>query len=155
MLTSPTDLVDALRAEHRLAANHAVLFHAAVASRAGIHVTDVHCLAVLDNEGPMPAGHLATRMGLSRGGAITAVVDRMEKAGFVRRQRDTADRRKVLVELVPDGAYAHLRAVFDELGTAYAALVAGYPVEQQALLLDFARRANEIMRHRTEQTRVH
>ncbi|WP_026361366.1 MarR family transcriptional regulator [Amycolatopsis nigrescens] len=137
--------VAALYDESRLSANRAVLFHAALAGRAGINVTDVNCLAILDKEGPKTPGELAQWMGLSRGGAITSVIDRMEKAGFVRRGRDPQDRRRVLVELVREGAYEKLQGTFDELHRSYTALIEGYTEQQRELLLDFAERANEIV----------
>src|SRR4030081_192565 len=64
----------------------------------GINRTDGHCMDLLDERGQMTAGHLAEATGLTTG-AITAVLDRLEKLGYVHRIRDTADRRRVLVEL--------------------------------------------------------
>ncbi|WP_283132824.1 MarR family winged helix-turn-helix transcriptional regulator [Rhizohabitans arisaemae] len=148
MSTQRARVVSALYDEKRLAAGRAVQFHAAVAARAGLNVTDVNCIALLDKEGPMTAGELARWMGLSRGGAVTAVIDRLEKAGFVRRRRDAADRRQVIVELVRDGAYTGFQKTFDDFGAAYTALIEEYTDEELAVLLDFARRANEIV-HRT------
>ncbi len=132
-----------------MAANRAVLFHAAVAAQAGINITDVNCLAILDKEGPMTAGQLAQRMGLTRGGAITAVIDRMEKAGFLRRRPDPVDRRRVIVELVREGAYHNLQETFEEFSRSYMALIAEYTNEEVRLLLDFSRRANEIVHEQT------
>ncbi|OPG08420.1 MarR family transcriptional regulator [Microbispora sp. GKU 823] len=138
--------------ENRLAATRAVLFHAAVASRAGLNVTDVNCLALLDKEGPMTPGRLAQWTGLSRGGAVTAVIDRLEKGGFVRRRRDAADRRQVIVELVRDGAYAELQEIFVRFGKAYTALIEEYTDAELAVLLDFVRRSNEIIRGQIAET---
>ncbi|MEU8419995.1 MarR family transcriptional regulator [Micromonospora sp. NPDC048835] len=97
---SRESLVADLYHVERASAQAAVLFHGALAARAGITVTDISCLGVLDKDGPMPAGRLARQVGLTRGGAITAMLDRLEKAGFLRRQRDAGDRRKVTIELV-------------------------------------------------------
>ncbi|MBX6386859.1 MAG: MarR family transcriptional regulator [Microbispora sp.] len=153
MTTERARAVAALYDENRRAATHAVLFHAAVASRAGLNVTDVNCLALLDKEGPMTAGQLAERTGLSKGGAITAVIDRLEKGGFARRRRDAADRRQVLVELVRDGAYAELQGIFDRFSKAYTALIEEYSDAELAVLLDFARRSNELVRSQTDEIR--
>src|SRR5690348_12788928 len=65
----------------------------------GVNPTDLGALCLLLLHGPAPAGRLAELTGLTTG-AITGVVDRLEKGGFVRRQADPADRRKVIV--VPD-----------------------------------------------------
>lgn len=148
---SPTrdETLDALYQEERVGASRAVLFHAAVAAEAGINITDVTCLAILDKNGPQTPGQLADAMALSRGGAITALLDRLERAGFVRRERDTADRRRVLIELVRDGQYQALQRLFEEFGTDYGTLLAEYDDSQLALLLDFSRRTNEIVRRHT------
>src|ERR1700744_359744 len=70
-----------------------VLFSQAVASRLGIASSDLECLDIVVLRGPVTAGELATATGLTTG-AITGVIDRLEQAGFVRRTRDAADRRK-------------------------------------------------------------
>lgn len=77
------------------------MFAQAVAEQAGISSSDMDCMDFLNMEGRMTAGRLAELTGLTTG-AITGVIDRMEKAGFVRRERDDSDRRKVFIALVPD-----------------------------------------------------
>lgn len=66
----------------------------------GLNPTDVRCVDLLDQYGTMTAGALAGVAGLSTG-AVTFLIDRLERAGFVRRVPDLDDRRRVLVELVP------------------------------------------------------
>ncbi|WP_219825559.1 MarR family transcriptional regulator [Nonomuraea typhae] len=152
-MTERAEAVVALYKENQLAATRAVLFHAAMAARAGLNVTDVNCLALLDKQGPMTAGELAHWIGLSRGGAITAVIDRLEKGGFVRRVRDADDRRQVRVELLRDGAYAGLQEILTQFSRDYTALIEEYTDAELALLLDFARRANEITHRQTSEIR--
>jgi DNA-binding MarR family transcriptional regulator len=65
----------------------------------GVNPTDLGALCLLLLHGPAPAGRLAELTGLTTG-AITGVIDRLETGGFVRREVDPADRRKVIV--VPD-----------------------------------------------------
>ena len=65
----------------------------------GVNPTDLGALCLLLLHGPAPAGRLAELTGLTTG-AVTGVIDRLEKGGFVRRELDPADRRKVIV--VPD-----------------------------------------------------
>src|SRR5712692_5202881 len=72
------------------------IFAQAVADRAGVSSSDMDCIDFLNVEGRMTAGRLAELTGLTTG-AITGVVDRMEKAGLVRRERDNEDRRKVFI----------------------------------------------------------
>ncbi|KAA9161900.1 MarR family transcriptional regulator [Amycolatopsis acidicola] len=79
----------------------AVLRHARIAERMGLSGTDHKALDLAAREeGPLTAGRIAQLTGLSTG-AVTGVIDRLERAGFVRRVRDTRDRRKVLVEILP------------------------------------------------------
>jgi DNA-binding MarR family transcriptional regulator len=73
----------------------------AIAQYLGVHGTAYRCLDILDQEGPMTAGRLAERARLSPG-ATTTIVDRLEEKGYARRTRDTADRRRVLVEITPE-----------------------------------------------------
>jgi DNA-binding MarR family transcriptional regulator len=77
-----------------------VLFSQAVASKVGINSTDLECLDILMLRGPVTPGALAASTGLTTG-AMTVLIDRLEKAGFVRRERSRDDRRKVLVTATP------------------------------------------------------
>jgi DNA-binding MarR family transcriptional regulator len=77
------------------------LYAKTVADIAGISSSDLDCMDFLVLEGRMTAGRLAELTGLTTG-AITGVVDRLEKAGYVRRERDETDRRKVFIGIVPE-----------------------------------------------------
>src|SRR5687768_2268714 len=66
----------------------------------GINRTDGRCLDIVENQGPLTAGRLAQLSGLTTA-AVTAVLDRLERAGYARRVRDADDRRQVIVELTP------------------------------------------------------
>jgi DNA-binding MarR family transcriptional regulator len=66
----------------------------------GINRTDGRCLDIIENKGPLTAGRLAERSGLTTA-AVTAVLDRLERAGYARRVRGETDRRQVMVELTP------------------------------------------------------
>jgi DNA-binding MarR family transcriptional regulator len=76
-------------------------FDDAAAERLGINRTDQRCLDIVDLHGQITAGQLAKESGLSTG-AVTTLLDRLERAGYVRRVRDTVDRRRVLVELTDE-----------------------------------------------------
>ena len=89
-------LVRAVREEQ--VANEIVDEH--VAEFLGINRTDGRCLDIVERHGRMTAGALAEESGLTTG-AVTALVDRLERAGYLQRARDTADRRKVFIELTP------------------------------------------------------
>jgi DNA-binding MarR family transcriptional regulator len=94
-------LLQELEEAMRRSSAQGVLFGQAVASVAGISGSDLECLDFLNLEGRVTAGRLAEVTGLTTG-AITGVVDRLEKAGFVRRERDETDRRKVFIVTVPE-----------------------------------------------------
>ena len=100
-----------------------VIFGQTVASRVGISSSDLECLDFLNLEGRVTAGRLAELTGLTTG-AITGVVDRLEKAGLARRERDDSDRRKVFIAPVAENVakvgkfYAHMqRAVLKDWET--------------------------------------
>jgi len=91
-------LVDELIREFRVNGNQDNAFDALAAERLGINETDLHCLNIIENSGGLTAGELAVQAGLSNG-AITGVLDRLERAGFAQRVADPGDRRRVHVEV--------------------------------------------------------
>ena len=74
-----------------------IMFHQAVADELGLYIADHKCMDIIHRFGAMPAGRLGEMTGLTTG-AITGMIDRLEKAGYVRRANDTKDRRKTIVE---------------------------------------------------------
>jgi DNA-binding MarR family transcriptional regulator len=94
-------LIGELNVEIRRYQNAQDEFDDAASQRLGINRTDQRCLDILDLNGQMTAGRLAAESGLSTG-AVTTLLDRLEQKGYVRRVRDTVDRRRVLVELTDE-----------------------------------------------------
>ncbi|OLT10346.1 hypothetical protein BJF79_26350 [Actinomadura sp. CNU-125] len=123
---------------------YAVLLHHATAAKSGMNVTDAQCVSVLALDGPQTPGRLAKLMGITTGGAITAVIDRLEKSGHVRRTRDPDDRRRVIVELVP-GAAARAGRYFEPLARQVHERLARCTDEQIAFLLDWFGGSNAAM----------
>src|SRR5690242_14179462 len=113
------------------AATDGIMFHQAVADRLGLHVSDLRCLNILLEAGPVPAGEIGERTGLTTG-AVTRMVDRLERAGYVRRQSDPADRRRVLVSPVPE-RMATIGPMYAGMATAWAAAMNDYDDEQLGL----------------------
>jgi DNA-binding MarR family transcriptional regulator len=112
------------------------IFSQTVADRAGISNSDMECVDFLNVEGRMTAGRLAELTGLTTG-AITGVVDRMEKAGLVRRERDLEDRRKVFI--VPTAArVSEIGRFYEPLQRAMGRVVDSYTDAELKLLLRFA-----------------
>ena len=112
----------------------------AVADRVGMNATDLEALDLLTMHGPMPAGRLAELTGLTSG-AITGLVDRLERAGYARRERDPGDRRRIFVSSIPE-RLREIAPLYESMAGATAELLARYDDEELALLLDFATRAN-------------
>lgn len=113
-----------------------VLYGQTVANVAGIANSDLECMDILYLEGRITAGRLAAITGLTTG-AITGVVDRLEKAGLVRRERDEKDRRKVFIAVVPE-AIAKLARFYVPMQQAMEKVCSGYSDEELHLLLRFA-----------------
>jgi len=118
-----------------------VLLSAAVAERVGLSSSDLECLdfIVMAGDEPITAGQLAAATGLTSG-AITGLVDRLERAGFVRREPDLVDRRKVRVAPVAT-AIGRLGDYYTPLAQRTEALWARYSEEELRTILDFTRRS--------------
>jgi DNA-binding MarR family transcriptional regulator len=120
------------------------------AERLGIHVTDVRCLVALADESPSTAGKLAELLGLSTG-AVTAMLDRLERLGLVRRDKSPDDRRQVLVTLAADaGAHAKdasevwLRTAHRALGDTQVAEAKGLRAVLNALIFGFSEEGERV-----------
>ncbi|MFG2649731.1 MarR family winged helix-turn-helix transcriptional regulator [Streptomyces sp. NPDC048436] len=119
------------------------LFNQAVADHLNLHPTDLQCVNLLSLEDkPVTTGHIAELTGLTTGSA-TRLVDRLEKAGYVVRERDAADRRRVLVSTVPEKV-AEFGRMWDKLGGSWFALFEGYDDDELALLIGHMRRTVEL-----------
>ena len=81
-----------------------ILYNQKVADAVGLHLTDMQCLNLLELEGPMTPGILGKWMGLSSGG-VTVMLDRLQRAGFIQRTVNPADRRSILVRTNPRKAH--------------------------------------------------
>ena len=136
------ELIDAINGEVRRAQNRSDAYDEAVADAVGINRTDHRCLDILENEGGATAGRLAELMGLSTG-AVTTVLDRLERAGLARRVRDEHDRRKVNV-VVTEKAGALLWPFYEPLMKMSERLYVRYSDQQLALVLDFLEAGAEL-----------
>jgi DNA-binding MarR family transcriptional regulator len=135
-----------LLARLTVAAQHSVtdsvVLHQVVADRLGLHVTDLRCLNLLRLSGPAAPSELAAATGLTTG-AITRMIDRLLTAGYVRREHDPVDRRRVIVSVVPE-RIAQIAPLYGQVAAGWAELLAAYTDEQLALVLDLLTRAHEM-----------
>jgi DNA-binding MarR family transcriptional regulator len=135
-------LLAALNDEFRQLSTATILFHQAVADRLGMHLTDHKCADILLRAGPITAGELARRTGLTTG-TITAVIDRLENAGFVQRAKDPGDRRRVIIEPLRERIEEKIGPLFESMARAMAELSAQYSTQELAIIRDFTARAHQ------------
>ncbi len=128
-----------------------IMFHSAIAEKMGLSITEHKALDLLSRQGPITAGQLAEVTGLTTG-AITGMVDRLEKAGFVRRIPDPSDRRKIRIEAVVE-KYEAMAGIFASLGQAMNELLQSYNDKELAIIHDFMARLPEIMEAETKKLR--
>jgi DNA-binding MarR family transcriptional regulator len=119
-------------------------FGQTVAIRFGLSESDVEALELLLDSGAATAGRLSELMGLTTG-AVTRVIDRLEQAGYVRRVPDPADRRRVIVELVPE-KMAAIEATMARFGEKSAIEMGRYSEAELAVINDFLTRMAAITR---------
>jgi DNA-binding MarR family transcriptional regulator len=131
------ELVDEVR-RSQLATDR---FDQAVADAIGVNRTDMRCMDVIDREGPVSAGRLAEATGLTTG-AITAVLDRLERGGLARRVRDGSDRRRVLVEMTEE-ARAGAAEFYGSHMELSERIYRRYTIDEMRLLLGFVREGRD------------
>jgi len=129
--------------------NAVVFFHEAVASHLGMNAAEWKCLGLLDQYGPSTASRLAELSGFTTG-AITGIVDRLEKTGYVRRKPNPNDRRSVIVE--PQRVRElkeRIALIFQSLGHAMAQIASGYSSKELAAIAEFFGDTTEVLRNET------
>jgi DNA-binding MarR family transcriptional regulator len=137
-----------LAREHE-AANQA--FDEVAARKLGVNQTDLRALNILENQGRMTAGRLAALMGLTTA-AVTAVLDRVERAGYARRVRDEQDRRQVIVELTPLVGERGGQ-IWGPLGRDAAAAFERMSVEELQSVIEYHRLGRELNERHIERVR--
>jgi DNA-binding MarR family transcriptional regulator len=128
-----------------------IMFHQTVADRLGLNPTDHKCADLLFTNGPMTAGELAELTGLTTG-AITGVIDRLERGGFVRREDDPDDRRRVIVRTIPK-RHREIGRLFEDIAARTAELGERYTDKELAVILDFMNRSRDTLQAATQQLR--
>src|SRR5215471_1173467 len=138
MSRAPTkaELIQAIEHQARVGSTHTVLFHAAIAERLGLKPSDHKVADILALEGaPTTPTRLAELTGLTSG-AITGVLDRLEAAGFVKREHDSEDRRRVIVRILPQRV-PEVVDLFTPIGERLKELCNRYTHEELSLVLGF------------------
>jgi DNA-binding MarR family transcriptional regulator len=134
----------ALQATLTQAVADAILVQQAAADRLGLTLVDFKCLTALLEQGSATAGELMQRTGLTSG-AVTRMVDRLERAGWVQRTHDTVDRRRVIVEPVK-ARLGEIEPLFAGMAAGWNTALADYDEAQLKLLLDLFERMRTLAR---------
>jgi DNA-binding MarR family transcriptional regulator len=146
---SKSDKVAALISAFRASGNLDRAFDNRAAEALGVNLTDLHALNIVENRGGLTAGALAAEAGLTSG-AVTGVVDRLERAGYARRVPDPADRRRIKIE-VTDRFYARADEVWHPLATEWhAELARRFTTDQLDLITEFLDATNDLTRRHVE-----
>jgi DNA-binding MarR family transcriptional regulator len=127
-------------------------FDQAMADHIGINRTDARCIDLIDQAGGMTAGELARAAGLTTG-AVTAVVDRLEKAGLARRVPDPADRRRVRIEAT-EKVWELSGPLIGPMVEESMQILADYSDEELERFTEFLRRAIELQKRHVERVRA-
>jgi DNA-binding MarR family transcriptional regulator len=130
-----------------------VMMHAAIAERFGLSATDAKCMNFIRVSEAITAGQLAERSGLTTG-AITGVIDRLEKAGFVRRTSDPKDRRRVMIELLHDPRQEkEIMKLYAPLAEGAAAIAAEFTAEELETIARFVTKSIAMLEAATQRLR--
>jgi DNA-binding MarR family transcriptional regulator len=128
----------------RIMSTQTVFLHQTIAQSVGLNATDTKCIELIlrGPNGSVTAGWLSDMTGLTTG-AITHILDRLEKRRFVERVRDTHDRRKVLVRVRPE-RLEPLRPQYEAIGQAYMTLLQEYDDRELQLICDYLEKTSAL-----------
>lgn len=121
-----------------------VFLHQALAQTVGLNATDTKCIDLIlrSPDGVMTAGRLSEMSGLTTG-AVTHILDRLEKRRFIERTRDTQDRRKVFIRVRPE-TLEPLIPRYEAIGKAYVELLAQYNDAELQVICDSLEKITQI-----------
>ena len=134
-------LLDALSIAGRESSTATVMFHTAIAEKAGLTATDAKTMDILARHGSLTAGELSSHTGLATA-SVTSLIDRLEARGMVRRVHDRADRRRVIVETVRENTEGDT-SFFGAMQSTIEALVKDFSDKQLETILEFMRRTTD------------
>jgi len=136
--------LDSFRAASRKYSDTSILMHEAISRKAGLSGTDHKYIGLLIQNGPMTAGELSQRTGLT-GGAITGLIDRLEKKKLAKREFDKEDRRKVFIVANEANTMKLLTPLFKELQQKTTKLLASYSDTELEIIKKYMLEATDVM----------
>ena len=129
-------IIQAINQKFREISTETIMFHQAIADVLGLHITDHKVLDFIYRYGPMPAGRLSELTSLTTG-AVTGIIDRLEKAGYVRRVDDPKDRRRTIIELTRNKKLQRkLEDIFTPLSMRMHKVLSSYSDNELAFLFN-------------------
>jgi DNA-binding MarR family transcriptional regulator len=148
------EIIQAIIEKRKEMSTETIMFHQSVADVLGLHITDHKCLDLIRQYGAMPAGRIAELTGLTTG-AVTGIIDRLEKAGYVRRANDPKDRRRTIVEPVRNKKWERkIEAIFIPFHEKMHKLLSSYSDGELAFLLDVLTKSIEQTREESKKLRT-
>jgi DNA-binding MarR family transcriptional regulator len=148
------ETIQAIVEKRREMSTETIMFHQNVADVLGLHITDHKCLDLIRQYGAMPAGRLAELTGLTTG-AVTGIIDRLEKVGYVRRTNDPKDRRRTIIEPVRNKKWERkIEAIFIPFHERMHKLLSSYSDSELAFLLDVLTKSIELTREESKKLRT-
>lgn len=136
--------LNTFRAASRKYSDTSILMHEAISRKAGLSGTDHKYLGLLIESGPMTAGELSQRTGLT-GGAITGLIDRLEKKKLAKREFDKEDRRKVFIVANEANTMKLLTPLFKDLQQKTTKLLASYTDVELEIITKYMQEATAVM----------
>ncbi|NOV02186.1 MarR family transcriptional regulator [Paenibacillus sp. LMG 31457] len=145
----PTELQETFTLRMRGLGNRTVLYQQHAAASLGLYNNDFIAIDFLHEKGPITAGELSKLTGLTTG-SVTALIDRLEKNGFVRRQNDPNDRRKVIIVPLYEKK-AEISHTYLPLHAAMVKLASSYTDEELTFISQFLSNASEVLEEQMQQ----
>ena len=153
MATPKSRLIEEVVEAFRDSGNYDNAFDALAAKRLGVNETDLRCLNIIESSGGLTAGELADAAGLTTG-AVTGVVDRLERIGFASRSADPTDRRRVKIEVTPE-FYRRAAEIWGPLAEEWQATLSDrFTAQELERVAEFLRTGTEIARRHIERLQV-
>lgn len=153
-MSNREEIIQAIIEKRKEMSTETIMFHQSVADVLGLHITDHKCLDLIRQYGAMPAGRIAELTGLTTG-AVTGIIDRLEKAGYVRRANDPKDRRRTIVEPIRNKKWERkIEAIFIPFHERMHKLLSSYSDGELDFLLDVLTKSIEQTREESIKLRT-
>lgn len=138
-------LIQSLNSQSREMSTRTVLFHHWISERLKLNTIDHKCLDIIVRaEAPINGVQLAKLTGLSSG-AVTGVIDRLEKRGYVIRDRDIKDRRLVFIRPVEQKIEEDISPIFSAVQETFVKFYSSFTDDELRLILNYTTRCTQVM----------